>query len=78
LELIAWAINELERIRTEEEAERFFARLIANREATWGLRPWSGAKHHPQFLAHVSEIATEFTTTGIYRTRQVQAPRSSR
>jgi hypothetical protein len=54
LELMAWAISEIERYDMTAELEEHKLRI-------WGERPWSGATNADEFKKHVLDLAKTFT-----------------
>lgn len=62
LELVAWAIEQIEAPRTREAFEAFEQELQRARvENGWGSLPWPRATDPERFLTHVERLAEGFT-----------------
>jgi hypothetical protein len=78
LELMAWAIYNVETIETWRQWESFTKELVETREQVWGARPWPGATDNDAFLKHVQQIADVFANadadTGVKYERRKTNP----
>lgn len=75
LELVAWAIFNIEECATLEEYEAFEQELRDLRKREWGERPWSSATDAERFERHVLNMARGFTTADYYLNRKRQPAR---
>jgi len=72
LELVAWAIEQVEEAAARGELNAFASDLVWNRERDWRPMPWRGAAKDPErFLKHVADLARGFTDAdGTYPLRR--------
>jgi hypothetical protein len=62
LELVAWAIQEVEQAAVRGKLDKFASDLVWERRRNWQMMPWKGAANDPdRFARHVADLARGFT-----------------